>query len=119
MWNILLKSIITVLVIYAVVDILKNFAFCILGIKHKYDENVFIAIKVKNNQEHLEGIVRRIIWQQLKLTNGGYVPTILIVDMGSTDQTRKIALKLCDDYDFIYYTTEDEYIKIKGNKLEE
>lgn len=119
MWNILLKSVVTVLVIYAIVDILKNFVLCILGIKNNYDENVFIAIKVKNNEEHLEGIVRRIIYEQLKMSNGGYIPTILIVDMGSTDDTRKIALKMCDDYDFIYYTTEDEYIKIKGNKLEE
>ena len=119
MLNILIKSVVTVLVIYAVIDIVKNFAFYLVGIKKGAADNVFIAIKVKNNQEHLEGIVRRIIWQQLKLSNGGYIPTILIVDMGSTDETRKIALKMCDDYDFIYYTTEDEYIKIKGNKLEE
>lgn len=119
MLNILIKSVVTVLVIYAVIDIVKNFIYHLVGMKSDKDENVFIAIKVKNNEEYLEGIVRRIIWQQLKLSNGGYIPTILIVDMGSTDQTQRIALKLCDDYDFIYYTTEAEYIKIKGNKLEE
>lgn len=118
MLNILLKSIITVLVIYALLDIAKNFVLYLIGIKNGV-ENVFIAIKVKNNQEQLEGIVRRIIWQQLKMSNGGYIPTILIVDMGSTDDTRNIALKLCDDYSFIYYTTEDEYIKLKSEDTEE
>ena len=119
MFDILLKSVVTVLVIYAIIDIVKNFIFYFAGIKRYGDNNAFIAIKVKNNDEELEGVVRRIIWQELKLTNGGYVPTILIVDMGSTDDTQKIALKLCDDYDFIYYTTEDEYIKIKENNTRE
>ena len=119
MFDILLKSVVTVLVIYAVIDILRNIIFCFAGIDKYTDNNAFIAIKVKNNDDELEGVVRRIIWHELKLTNGGYVPTILIVDMGSTDDTRKIALKLCDDYDFIYYTTEDEYIKIKENNTKE
>ena len=33
----------------------------------------------------------------------------MIVDTGSTDSTEKIARKLCDDYGFIYYMTEEKY----------
>ncbi len=113
MWNILFKSIVTVLVIYALVDIIKQVIHFVLFRGSGYNENVFIAIKVKNNQDNLEGVVRRIICQYLKNSNGGIIPTILIVDGGSTDETRKIALSLCDDYSFVYYTTLEEYEKLE------
>ena len=115
MWNILLKSIITVLVIYAVIDIAKNIVLYFISRKMGSADNVFIAIKVKNHQEHLERIIRKIIWQYLNLNNGGFIPSILIVDQGSTDDTPNIALRLCDDYSFIYYTTQEEYEKLKGD----
>ncbi|UKI38422.1 MAG: glycosyltransferase [Clostridiales bacterium] len=40
------------------------------------------------------------------------MPSILIVDMGTDDETAHIVQKLCDEYGFIYYTTQEKNMKV-------
>lgn len=113
MFDVLIKTIITFLVIYALIDIvvkILNNKFC--PAPH-CGEDVFVILRVRNQEEQLEGIIRSIIWKNLNMTNGGYVPNIVIVDMGSQDCTRLIGERLSEDYSFIYYTTNEDYESFK------
>ncbi len=113
MWEIVLKSLVLVLAAYALIDLSKKL-ICALFRKRPYlRDDVFVVVKVKNHQEHIEGIVRSIIWRNLSMSGGGFVPNILIVDMGSSDETAQVAERLCKDYGFIYYTTEEKYNQMK------
>lgn len=115
MWYILWKSVITVLVIYAVITIFEKIITAIFVPEPYKKQNVFIVIKVKNQGKNIEGIVRSIIWKNLKMNQGGYIPNILIVDRGSKDDTRIISEKLSDDYSFVFYITEEQFEKMKDS----
>lgn len=113
MQDILFKTIITFLVFYAVIDMVCK-AFSLLFVKKPYcNEDVFVILKVKNQETNLEYLIRTLIWKNLSISKGGYVPNVIIVDMGSDDNTRIIGEKLADDYSFIHYMTNDDYIKLK------
>lgn len=114
MWMIFWKAAVTVLVIYAVIDIVRRMVTAVFRKKPAISDDVFLVLKVKNQQSTLEGVVRALIWKHLRLNIGGFVPNILIVDMGSDDDTAEIAKRLCDDYSFIYFTTEEQYNGMKN-----
>ena len=113
MFSVFVKTIITFLVVYAVIDIVIRLINTTVFSTPHGDEDVFVILRVRNQEEQLEGIVRTIIWKNLNLTNGGYIPNIVIVDMGSDDCTRLIGERLSEDYSFIYYTTYEEYESFK------
>ncbi len=108
------KTIITFLVVYALMEMAaKLFGFFT---KEPKDGNeLFIFIHVKNQENSIEYIVRCTILNYLCSYGGRTVPYIVIVDKGSTDRTGEISEKLCRDYDFLYYTTEEEYRDFKNH----
>ncbi len=113
MWYILWQAVVTVLVIYAVINIISRIIVAIFVPEPYNKKDTFVVIKVRNQEKNMEGIVRAVIWQNLKVSRGGYVPNILIVDSGSEDDTKAIAEKLCNQYSFIYYTTEEQFERMK------
>ncbi len=114
MWYILWKAVVTVLVIYAIINILGKLAVSIFNPEPYNSKDAFVVIKVRNQEKNIEGIIRGVIWQNLKVNRGGYVPNILVVDMGSDDDTEMIAQKLAAQYSFIFYTTEEKFNKMKS-----
>ena len=111
MMTIVLKSIVTFLAFFGFVQLVKEIFNYIIS---EDDSNEYIVvIKVKNSENTLEAAVRTVILKSLRDSSGGYIPEILIVDMGSEDATPQIAQKLCDDYSFIHYTTEEQYNNAK------
>lgn len=114
MWYILLKAVVTVLVIYAVVNILSKLFKSIFFPEPYNNRDSYVIIRVKNQEKNIEGIVRSVIWHNLKTNCGGYVPNIIIVDSGSDDSTQKVCEKLCDQYSFIFYTTDEDFEKMKS-----
>ena len=66
-----------------------------------------IVVKVINKQDTIEGILRSIVWDQLK--KGTTPPPILVVDMGSTDDTMAILKRLAKEYSFIHITDKNSY----------
>lgn len=116
MYEVLLKTIITFLVIYALIDIVSRIFNHFVKDKNHIGET-FVVIKVKNQETNLEYIVRSVIWQFLNKNGGTKVPYILIVDLGSNDSTNVIAQKLSEDYEFIYCATEDKYNEMKNQFL--
>ena len=101
----------TFLVFYAFIDLISK-TVRILFPNNKLGD-IFVFIHVKNQQDNVEYIVRTTIINYLHKYGGRTVPFIVIVDKGSTDKTASIAQKLCNDYDFLYYTTYDKYIEFK------
>lgn len=110
-----LKTIISFLVIYGFISLVKEIFNAIFTPKGSYDD-IVVVVKVLNSEESLEATVRMILWKCLKFTHGGFVPNILIVDMGSTDSTADIAKRLCSDYSFIEYTTSEKYDEAKNKR---
>ena len=110
MTNILLKTVITFFAIYGFVEILRE-VFSYFCHSDTNTDKFFIVIKVKDSEETLECTVRMIIWKCMSIAHGGFIPDILIVDMGSSDSTFQIAKQLCEDYAFIDYITYDDYVK--------
>ncbi len=118
MISIILKTIMSFLVIYGFATICKDIFLFFLKDKTGKDSETIIVIKVRNSQDSIESAVRTVIWKCLNLNNGGKIHDILIVDLGSEDDTPIIAKKLSEDYSFVHYTTEDLYNKAKGESNE-
>lgn len=111
MFYILLKSLFTLLTIF-VISRLCRLAYGLV-FKEKESKEVFVFIHVKEQEETIEYIVRCTIINYLHKYGGRTVPYIVIVDHGSTDKTKEIAQKLCDDYDFLFFTTSQQYEEFK------
>lgn len=110
---VLLKTCITFFALYGFFALIKDLFYEIIKKDNSQNDDIAVVIKVKNACESLESTVRMIILKCLSVSFGGYIPDIIIVDMGSDDDTAVIAQKLCDDYSFIYYTTYELYEKAK------
>lgn len=115
MIELIAKTIISFLVIYGFIALVKSVFSVVFSPKGSYDD-IVVVVKVLNSEESLEATVRMILWKCLKFTHGGFVPNILIVDMGSTDSTAEIAKRLCADYSFIEYTTAELYNQAKNKR---
>ena len=111
MFYILLKSFLTLLVIFGI------FRICSLVynriFKEKETKEVFVFIHVRQQEETIEYIVRCTVINYLQRYGGRIVPYIVIVDHGSTDRTREIAEKLCNDYEFLFFATSEQYEEFK------
>ncbi len=107
MHGVIFKTIVTFLAAYAVIDIIIRLVG--LFFKPPGSDDVYVIIKVRNREKDLEYIVRSVVWRNLSDSKGGFVPNVLIVDMGSDDSTAAIARALAEDYSFIYYITQEEY----------
>lgn len=115
MWCILLKAVVTVLVIYAVINIASKLVKTVFCPEPYTDRDSYVVLRVKNQEKNIEGIVRSIIWHNLKMNSGGYVPNIIIVDSGSDDRTKDVCEKLTEQYSFIFYTTDENFEKMKSS----
>ena len=114
MSTVFLKTIITFFAIYGVVQFISAlFSFAKdIGNEKK---DLFIFIHVKNQENNIEYIVRSTIFNFLNSYGGRLVPYMVIVDKGSDDRTDEISRKLCSDYDFVYYSTEEDYNRFKDD----
>jgi cellulose synthase/poly-beta-1,6-N-acetylglucosamine synthase-like glycosyltransferase len=111
MLDILIQSLVCFFAVYGAIQMGFNIYNTLTDIQYKKDD-IYIIVTVKNQQDTIEGIIRSIVWRSLNNHHGGTVPNILVVDMGSTDDTLKILNKLCGEYDFIQVTDSEGYMKI-------
>ena len=115
MVDIIIKTAVTFFAIYGFVCVIKDIAEFFVA-NQRLDDDIVVVIKVKDAAGSLEATVRLIMWRWLAITHGSHVPNILIVDLGSTDETAGIAKRLSADYSFIQYTTKELYDKSKSDK---
>jgi|LSQX01.3.fsa_nt_gb hypothetical protein len=114
MFDILLKSFVAFLVVYTIIHIIINMykSARILLKRSNKNEGVYIVITVKDQEETIEGRIRSIVWKGLNNPYCGVTPNVLVVDMGSTDDTLEILNRLRNEYDFMKVTNKEEYAKI-------
>jgi hypothetical protein len=78
--------------------------YCRVGLP---DERMKLFLMVKNTENMIEGVVRSIFLNNL-LKNTIPAQRLYIIDMGSSDDTRKILSRLEKEYDSISVIREDE-----------
>ena len=108
MMDILWNSAVCFFAIFGLIQMLKHIISMIIGDKNDF----LIVITVKNQQDSIEGTIRSIAWKSLNRLGHSCVPTILVVDLESTDDTPKILERLSNDYDFIKVTNRQGYIDL-------
>ncbi len=70
----------------------------------------YTVITVKNNEDCIEGIIHTLI-KELQLKNTNFSSSnILVIDLGSCDDTLKILKKISNKYEFIHILNCNSYI---------
>ena len=69
----------------------------------------YSVLTVKNKEESIEGIVRSIAWQIM--TNPDTLRELVVLDLGSQDQTFLILKKLSQEYPFVHPMHKSDYIE--------
>ena len=109
---IIFKTVITFLVVFGLCEMISGIVKFFFN-NDRREREVFIFIHVRNQEENIEYIIRCTIFNYLQNYGGRTVPYIVIVDRGSSDDTETISRKLSNDYEFVYYATEEEYNQFK------
>lgn len=70
------------------------------------------VLAVKNMEESIEGIIRSVVWkiQNHKEKDNSYPQELIILDLGSTDNTLLILNSLAKEYPFIHPMTKTGYV---------
>lgn len=109
--NLFLNALFWFFAIVGVFSLISDFAGFVVTLRKEKNEP-YVVLTVKDQQENVEGLIRGVVWQNLHTKNGGRVPKIIVVDLGSTDNTPDILKKLAGDYDFVQITDKEGYIKL-------
>lgn len=113
MLEFVLKTIFWTLAIYGLFEILKNIIYICTYTKLKSD-GIYIIIAVKNQEDKIEGFLRSLIFKIL-YGREEYFKNIIVADMQSTDDTKKIVEKLSKDYEIIKVTSWKECKNLMDN----
>ena len=101
----ILNTILWTLAFFGVIELIKE----IVNSKMKEKEN-YIMLLVKNEEDSIEGVIRKIILK-IKSDKIQDVKKIIIIDLGSKDKTNEILKMLELDYDIIKIVDFNEYEK--------
>ena len=111
MLKIFLGILICLLASYGALSLIIGVANSIYGRTKGRDSKIRLVLVIKNQAEAIEGIIRNIFNGDVlgKAMSDG---CLMVVDMGSTDETMSILMKLRDDYECIDIFKQDEKEKI-------
>lgn len=77
-------------------------------------DGIYMIIATKNQENKIEGFLRTILFRIL-YGKEEMVKDIMVVDLGSTDDTIKILHKMEEDYPYIKVTNWKEYKELMEN----
>ena len=110
--EIFISIIIWTLALYGLFEIIKNIIY-ICTYTHLNSKGIYFIITVKNQEESIECFLRnllfRIIYGKEEIKN------ILVVDLNSKDNTKKIVEKLSNEYEKIKLLTWKECRELMEN----
>lgn len=81
---------------------------------HKIIKPPYTVLTVKNNEDSIEGIMRFII-NEMRYQENNLIKELIVVDMGSCDNTISILQKFSQQYDFVHILSKEEYINTVGD----
>lgn len=91
----MLRSILMcILSVFSVIGIIFSIKYIIGEICCRHNKNPYIVIGVKDKGESIEGIVRLMMKSHPS-------SEILVIDYGSSDDTKEVVEKLCRDYECV------------------
>ena len=99
MVDFILNGILWVLALYGLFEIIKTIIYTYTYTNLKAD-GIYVIIAAKNQERKIEGFLRSFLFRLLygKEEN---IKDVIVVDLNSTDETKKILEKLSNDYDEI------------------
>ena len=99
MADFILNGALWVLALYGLFEIIKTIIYTYTYTNLKAD-GIYVIIAAKNQERKIEGFLRSFLFRLLygKEEN---IKDVIVVDLNSTDETKKILEKLSNDYDEI------------------
>lgn len=99
MIDFLLNSLLWILAFYGLFEIVKTIINLCTYTNLKSD-GIYLIVAVKNQENKIEMFMRSLLFRFL-YGNEDYLSNIIVTDLESTDNTKKILNHLQNDYDFI------------------
>jgi len=112
MLNVFISAVVCFFAIFGIIQMFK----CLYNEICKYRNDYTIVVTVKNQQDNVEEIIRATVWKSLNGLEGSNVPEIIVVDLGSEDETMDVLLRLSREYEFVKVLDRDEYIEFFEKK---
>ena len=101
--------------VIGVFSLISDISTLICSYFSKTEPNASIVISVKNQQDSIEATMYNLIRSASRMFCRKNQPKIIVVDLGSDDDTLKILSFFRREYDFIEVTDAEEFInKIKN-----
>lgn len=113
MLEFMINSLFWILALYGLFEIIKNVIYISTYTNLKAD-GIYMIIATKNQEEKIEGFMRSLLFRCL-YGKDDIIKNIIVSDLGSTDNTKKILLNLEKDYDFIKVTDWKECKELMDN----
>ena len=95
----ILNGILWVLALYGLFEIIKTIIYTYTYTNLKAD-GIYVIVAAKNQEKRIEGFLRSLLFRIIYGKEES-VKDIIVVDLNSTDETKKIMEKLSGDYDVI------------------
>ena len=99
MSDFILNGILWVLALYGLFEIIKTIIYTYTYTSLKSD-GIYVIIAAKNQEKRIEGFLRSILFRFL-YGKEEYIKDIIVTDLNSTDDTKKIINNIGKDYDCI------------------
>ena len=100
MSNFILNCVLWVFAFYGLFEFIKTLINLYTYTNLKSD-GIYLIVAVKNQENKIEMFMRSLLFRRFLYGSENYVSKIIVTDLDSTDNTKKILNLLQNDYDFI------------------
>ena len=109
MLKILFYSVVFCLALYGLSRILLYLMYNFILENDKILKSPYTVLCVKNQAESIELTIRSLAWNLLARNESGKINDIIIIDLGSTDETFDILTALAREYAFLHPMSKEHY----------
>ena len=111
----ILFTIILCFALYGFSRTVLYFLYAFILEKEKLLVSPYTVLCVKNQAESIEATLRSLAWHIMSQNRTNKITDIIVVDLGSTDETFDILVCLAREYDFIHPMHKESYIELLVN----
>ncbi len=115
MFKMLFFSAICCLALYGLSRIILYLLYNFVLENSKILKSPYTVLCVKNQADSIETTIRSLAWHIMSQNRSREVNDIIIVDLGSTDETFDILICLAREYEFIHPMSKERYIELVGS----